>query len=124
VHEDVVTTRLREFLRAWEHEGADPATLLEDADDLFQAVAEWGEVARDDPRSIPAEVALRLEEMHHRWVVPEDVPAMVEFLDTPTGAEAEAWDAWDAYWGRGVDWDARALDLADDPAYAPDADRR
>lgn len=122
--EDVVTNRLREFLRSWEHGGADAATLLEDADELFQEVAEWGEVARDDPRSIPAEVALRLEEMHHRWVTPGDIPALVDFLETPAGQEAEGWDAWDAYWDERVDWEERARELAEDPAYVTEPDRR
>ena len=31
----------------------------------------------------------------------EDIPAILEFLDTPPGKELEAWDKWEKYWDNG-----------------------
>jgi hypothetical protein len=43
----------------------------------------------------------------------DDIPAILEFLDTPSGKELEAWDKWEKYWAS-LDYPARRKKLLGD----------
>lgn len=49
--------------------------------------------------------------------IPEDIPAILEFLDTPKGREAQAWEKWKKYWAN-PDMRARQWKLAGNPYYS------
>lgn len=69
-----------------------------------KAATNWvDKYPKSDIRSIGFEV---LDKMLHAWsdhqslekLTSEDIPAILEFLDTPPGKSLEAWDKWEKYW--------------------------
>jgi hypothetical protein len=67
-----------------------------------QAATDWTyEYPKSDIRSIGFEV---LKKISSAWKKPferlttQDIPAILEFLDTPPGKSLEAWDKWEKYW--------------------------
>ncbi len=68
---------------------------------------------KSDPRSIGFEVLLLLE---GSWREPieqlttDDIPMILEFLDTPPGKSLEAWEKWEKYWAN-LDYSVRRKKL-------------
>lgn len=68
---------------------------------------------KSDVRSIGFAVLNFLESV---WSKPaeslttDDIPTILEFLDTPAGKELEAWDKWENYWAN-LDYPARRKKL-------------
>jgi len=63
---------------------------------------DWGDkYPKSDVRSIGFEV---LSMLTFAWasspeeLIVDDIPAILEFLDTPPGKSLEAWDKWEKYW--------------------------
>ena len=63
-------------------------------------------IPRADPQSIPIAVLELVATAHHQPLLPSDVPALIEFLETGAGRELEAWARFDRYC-KGVDWAGR-----------------
>jgi len=69
---------------------------------------------KSDVRSIGFEVLLLLAEVG--WGTPieelttDDIPMILEFLDTPPGKSLEAWEKWEKYWAN-LDYPARRKKL-------------
>lgn len=74
---------------------------------------------KSDTRSIGIVVSILLSRL---WAEPielvttEDIPFILEFLDTPPGKTIEAWDKWEKYWAN-LDYPARRKKLLEDPKY-------
>lgn len=75
----------------------------------------WYDIyTRSDVRSIGFEVLRLLERVG--WGTPieelttDDIPMILEFLDTPPGKSLEAWDKWEKYWAT-LDYPARRKKL-------------
>ena len=49
-------------------------------------------------------------------IIFDDIPAILEFLDTPPGKSLEAWDKWEKYW-ENLDYPARLKKLMEDERY-------
>jgi hypothetical protein len=117
--EAVSREQLRELLDQWRRGSINERTVHERAEGLL---ARYGPnpaaPSKDDPRSIAFEVVSELETLNHQLITPVDVPAFMEFLGTPSGAESAAWERWMRYWD-GVDYRRRAEELADNPYYTP-----
>ncbi len=84
---------------------------------LSDAMLDWtDEYPRSDVRSIGFEVARKLSE---GWsdrpanLTVDDIPAILEFLDTPPDKSLEAWDKWEKYWAS-LDYPARRRKLLED----------
>lgn len=75
---------------------------------LYKELEAIPQLPRDDSRSIPIEVRSHLEILNHQLIVPEDIPAILAFLDTPPGEELAAWHVWESYWNN-MDYDRRIL---------------
>jgi hypothetical protein len=73
---------------------------------------DWGDrYPKSDHRSIGFEVLNKLTCVYKAGdLVLEDIPVILEFLDTPPGKELEAWDTWEKYWA-GLDYPARRKKL-------------
>jgi hypothetical protein len=79
----------------------------EGAEDLlFGDMAVVPEIPKEDPQSISVAVLELLSAAHHQQLLPADVPAVLEFLETQPGGELEAWARFEQYW-EAVDWQAR-----------------
>ncbi|MGH2472453.1 MAG: hypothetical protein ACRDG6_08635 [Candidatus Limnocylindria bacterium] len=74
-------------------------------------------VHEEAERSIAFEVVSQLEILNVQLITAEDVPAFIEFLETPSGAEGAGWDRWQHYWD-GIDFAKRLKDLVNNPYYA------
>ena len=65
---------------------------------MFGEAALVPEIDRANPESIPVAVLELLAMAHQQWVLPDDVPALLAFLEAPAGSELEAWKRFDQYW--------------------------
>jgi hypothetical protein len=71
---------------------------------------------KTDSRSIAFETLNKLwraSMIEPEELVVDDIPAILEFLDTPPGKELEAWDKWEKYWAS-LDYPARRKKLLGD----------
>lgn len=64
-----------------------------------------------------AEVDCILESLNAQWIIVEDVPAILSFLDTRVGNEVQAWSKWRNNWDH-VDFASRKHILGSNPYYA------
>jgi hypothetical protein len=78
------------------------------------AKLDWSDLyPKSDIRSIGFEVLNFLESV---WGVPretlttDDIPAILEFLDTPADKSLQAWDTWEKYWAN-LDYAERRIKL-------------
>lgn len=68
---------------------------------LPEAMLEWSdEYPKTDVRSIGFEVVTKLgfNSSTIENLTTDDIPAILEFLDTPPDKALEAWDKWEKYW--------------------------
>jgi hypothetical protein len=109
--------RLRSLLCRWESGAVNERQVHEEAERIWAEGSPWPELPEGDTRSVVAEVAGMLESLNSQWVTAEDVPAILHFLDTVPGTEAEAWASWRKYWDE-VDFGKRQVELAANPYYS------
>jgi hypothetical protein len=64
------------------------------------------ELPRNDPQSIPVAVLELMATAPHQRLLPEDVPALIQFLETMPGSELAGWQKIDAYW-ECIDFESR-----------------
>jgi hypothetical protein len=104
------------LLLRWKAEDLSAPDLHEQAEEMWNS-QEWGLFNESDDRSIAVEVLSVLDSMNQQWIMIEDIPAIVAFLNTPPSHAAEAWRWWRKYWD-GVDFIARKRRLTGNPFYA------
>ena len=80
---------------------------------------DWTAYPKSDKWSIIFAILNLLDD--GEWRMPErltteDIPAILEFLDTPPGKELEAWDKWEKYWDN-LDYPARRKRLLSGEAH-------
>jgi hypothetical protein len=107
---------LRSLLLRWQSGEVSESQVHEQAERIW-ALHRWPEVPPGDPGSIVTEIAQTLESLNVQWVVVEDVPAILSFLETLAGNELDGWSAWQSYWGA-VDFTAREHSLKSNPYYS------
>ena len=107
---------VRELLDRWASGRLNARQVHEHAEQLWESL-EQHQFPREDCRSIAAEVLSQLDILNHQLITAEDIPAMLQFLETPTGEELQAWDRWERYWDE-LDMDQRIESLKDDPYYS------
>ena len=107
---------LRELLNRWTSGELNAHQVHEQAEQLWDSL-EQHQFPREDRRSIAAEVLSQLDILNHQLITPEDIPAMMQFLETPVGEELQAWDRWQRYWDE-LDMDERIESLKDDNYYS------
>lgn len=100
-----------QILTRWQLRELSDLEVVDAADELRE---EWRgtdpyehlDIPKDDTRSIVLEVLVTLSTLFSSDVLAEDIPTMLEFLETPAGAEASGWAAWEAYWDK-TGWNRR-----------------
>lgn len=107
---------LRGLLGRWRAGEVDERFVHEEAERLWDANDQWPQYEESDPRSIALEVLSQLEVLNHQLITPEDIPAILDFLETPPGEEEAAWEKWRAHW-KSVDYQERRAALASTPYY-------
>lgn len=107
---------IRRILQLWQRGAVDVQRVQAKAEQLLET---WNypTYEESDPRSIPIDVLSNLDMAYYQLVVPQDIPAMLRFLDTPPGQEANAWKHWKQYWND-IDYDDRKRRLRTDEFYA------
>ena len=68
-------------------------------------------------QSIVEEALLQLEALPATWVIVDDIPAFLKFLETPAGEAQAGWQRWKDYW-KAIDLEERRRRLAKDPYYS------
>jgi hypothetical protein len=116
--EPVSREELRSLLDRWQTGAINERTVHETAEELWARYGEAPVYPKEDPRSIALEVVSQLEVLNYQLITPVDVPAFLEFLGAPAGRELAAWERWTSYWD-GIDYQRRAVELADKSYYAP-----
>jgi hypothetical protein len=101
----------------WARGELDERSVHEEAEALYEQLEPLPEYPPEDARSIPIEVLSHLEILNHQLIVREDIPAILDFLETHPGKELEAWSQWEAYWNT-LDYDERMERLRDNPYYS------
>ncbi len=107
---------LRELLKRWASGELDARQIHEHAEQLWDSL-EQHQFPREDRRSIAAEVLSQLDILNHQLITPEDIPAMMQFLDTPRGSELDGWKRWQRHWAE-LDMDERIESLKDNHYYS------
>jgi hypothetical protein len=107
--------KLRQLVSDWQNGSVAVQDVHEHAEEYCE-VYDRPDLSEVDPKSIAVEVLAQLEILNHQLVTTDDVPAILRFLDTPTGAEAKAWDDWRSYWDA-IDYDARKSQLRENDYY-------
>lgn len=107
---------LRELLRRWQTGDLTPEEVHREAEAMYEA-EEWPELPDEDPRSIGLEVLTQLDILNHQLITEADIPAMLEFLSTAVGDEADGWAKWRAYWEH-VNLDERREELRHNSFYS------
>ncbi|MFQ5528644.1 MAG: hypothetical protein ACE5GX_20615 [Thermoanaerobaculia bacterium] len=114
---DVDRGWIRSLLQRWQGGDVDKRLVHEEAEAVWDGFKEWPNYPQEDPRSIPLEILSNLEALNHQLITPEDIPAILEFLDTPRGSELDGWKRWQRYWDE-LDMDERIESLKDDSYYS------
>lgn len=114
---------IRDLLQRWARGDLDERLVHEEAEAHFEELEPLPAFPRDDSRSIPIEILSHLEVLNHQLIIPEDIPAILAFLDTHPGEELEAWQRWESYWNS-VDYNERIERLRDNPYYSSLAVKR
>jgi hypothetical protein len=112
---------LATLLRRWQRGELTPLEVLVAAEGLWERDPLSGQpqapvFLRSDPKAIDYHVLWLLEVLHCDPLLPVDIPAILAFLETPPGQEAEAWRRWEAYWAA-IDWEARRQAVGDLNSY-------
>lgn len=108
---------LKYLLRSWQSGEIDERVVHERAERIWRHSIPHVEYHEEDPKSIADEVLSNLEILDWQLITPDDIPAMLEFLNTLPGKEREGWQSWHSYWDS-VDMEGRRLALLDNPYYA------
>lgn len=108
---------LRNLLRRWQAGELTDLQVREEAEAFWEQLSEVPRFSKDDPRSINFEVLLNLNMLYQQLIIPEDIPALLGFLDTPVGKEREGWQALHDYWAS-VDFKQRLQVLRSHPYYS------
>jgi hypothetical protein len=107
---------LKKLLSLWREGQLSPREVRDRAEEMW-ASNEWGVFSETDDRSIPVEVLAQLDAMNLQWITADDVPALLNFLNTPPGHASEGWKWWRRYWDT-IDFPARRRLLAGEPFYS------
>ena len=109
---------VRELLLRWRSGSLDERAVHEAAERLWEKFGEEPPAyPKEDPRSIVLEVVSQLEVLNVQLITRDDIPALLEFLDSPVGSEGAAWARWTRYWDQ-LDFGRRLEELAANPYYA------
>jgi len=103
---EVDRNQLRRLLLRWQDGELRAIAVLEEAETLLEHLGPLPKYLQSDFRSIAMEVLYDLDILIAQRINSDDIPALLAFLDTPIGAEAQGWQDIQRYW-EGIDFDRR-----------------
>ena len=106
---------LRSLVLRWATGELTERNVHETAEGLWESQP-WPNYSEADDRSVALEVLTQLDILNHQLITREDIPALLDFLDTPPGQAARGWKHWRQYWD-GIDFAQRRRELATNPYY-------
>jgi hypothetical protein len=101
-------------LKRWQGGEINHWCVVEEAEAIADSL--WDEpemiptVVKSDPGSIALVVLCILSTAYIYGVLPVDIPALLEFLETPEGEELSGWERFEAYWA-GANLNAREREV-------------
>jgi hypothetical protein len=110
-----LTDKLRDLLLSWQHGEISAQRVHEEAEQLLETVGRPN-LPETDRRAIPLEVVSQLDILNHQLITVDDIPVILEFLETPPEHELQAWSRWQSYWGS-INYEARKGQLQGYPYY-------
>lgn len=114
--DDSLRAQARRLLLQWQAGHVTEADVVVRAESLAARTHGAETLPEADLRSIAQEVLRQLEMLPTQGITTDDVPAVLAFLETRAGREADGWAAWRAYW-QSVDFQDRRRSLAGHPFY-------
>lgn len=97
---------LRSLLLSWQRAEINVIDVHVKAEGIWDRCADWPELPKFHPNSITVEVLALLSGAIVQRLTPQDIPAILRFLNTPEGEELDGWREFEDYWD-GVDFDVR-----------------
>lgn len=108
--------QLRALVVDWQR-GEVSAREVHEQAELSLESFDWQDLPRSDPLSVAYEVLSQLDMLNHQLIVPDDIPAIMAFLESSPDAAAAAWEQWERYWAT-IDFEERRKNLRGDDTYA------
>ncbi len=106
---------IKDLLEQWELGKIDEKHVHSQAETLW-GQEDWPNYSKEDPKSIAIEVLSQLDILNVQLIMKEDIPILIEFLNTEPGKELEAWKKWEKYWNN-IDFEKRKMLVKDNPYY-------
>ncbi|WP_218080299.1 hypothetical protein [Anthocerotibacter panamensis] len=113
---NILLQDVRNLLDLWSLGSLDARKVHEEAEKLWESIQPDSFYPKDNYKSIIIEVLSQLEILNHQLIMPDDIPAILRFLDTPNGKELQGWEDWLNYW-ENIDMDVRRENLRSNPYY-------
>jgi hypothetical protein len=115
---DIIAAKIRELLHQWQQEKIDEQRIHIEAESLYEALSDSiNRPSEEEQDSIIYEILSHLSLLHYQLIIPEDIPAIFKFLDTPHSGLHEGWKEWREYWDN-LDVNHRRESLKHNPYYA------
>jgi len=105
-----------EILEDWKSGKINEIIAQEKAEKLYEEFMHYENLSYNNPEAIAYEVLCQLEILNHQLIIKEDIPFIVDFLNTKQGEEKKAWESWQNYWDE-IDVDDRLDKLRDNSFY-------
>ena len=83
-----------EILEDWKSGKINEIIAQEKPDKLYEEFMHYENLSYNNPEAIAYEVLCQLEILNHQLIIKEDIPFIVDFLNTKQGEEKRAWERW------------------------------
>ena len=90
---------LFQLINSWAKGHIDEQQVHMDAEVMFEALqSTMQKPVMENRISLVYEVLSQLSILNYQLITSEDIPAIIQFLNTPQGEEQEGWRKWHSYW--------------------------
>jgi hypothetical protein len=116
--EDVEAVHILQMLNRWAQGDIDEQQVHIDAEVMFEKLQDKvSKPSENTHLSIVYEILSQLSILNYQLITRDDIPVILQFLNTPLGQEYVGWDRWRSYWNN-LDMKQRRRHLAANPYYA------
>ncbi len=105
-----------QILENWKTGEINEIIAQEKAEKLCEEFMHYENLPYSNPEAIAYEILSQLEILSHQLIIKEDIPFMIDFLNTKAGEEKKAWESWQNYWDE-IDISDRLDKLRDNNFY-------
>lgn len=108
-----IKKNITDILLKWQNNNLDSLDVKLKISDLIFDIEADESFESSDKWSIIFEVLTFLEELDHIPIIKDDIPLIINFLNTPQGEESKAWKEWINYW-KNIDYETRFEEIKED----------